>query len=384
MNRIIWLCSLLCFCTLVQAQEVETYWKQTNVFFEGVAWHPSGRILTVDYVGGRLYKLEDSSLVGLPGTFPNAAGGSFDSAGNFYFSSFALGNVYKVTPEDSISIYASGFAGPTGTFVDDAKQILYVANYNSNRISQVDMSTDTPAVSLFASSNLIDGPDGLALHPDGDLISANFDNNTLQRISPDGTVSLFATLLGSPNSGYLVRADSGFYVAGAHSHDLFWVNFAGEASHFSGSHSPGEYNGPLDSARYRFPNGMALSPTGDTLLVTETHAGGNIRFVTGLRTVEDTIPTDIVQILKPDALLIRPNPATEFLEMEWELEGSHMTQVHVLDIQGKSLDTLLRPEVRSGRIQIRYAIPDSLATGLYIIKLQIDQQVINRKVVLGK
>ncbi len=381
MNRMIYLCLLLGWGLAIQAQEVHTYWQKNNVFFEGVAWHPNGRILIVDYVGGRVYKLIDSSLVALSGNYPNAAGGSFDASGNFYFSSYAGGKVYKVSPSDQISVYASGFSGPTGTLVDDANQVLYVANYNSNHISKVDMSVNPPTISSFAASNLIDGPDGLALHPNGDLISANFDNNTLQRIKPTGEVSVFATLTGSPNSGYLVRADSGFYVAGAHGHDLFWVDFVGRVSHMSGSHSAGLYDGPLDSARFQFPNGMALSPTGDTLLVTETHAGGNIRFVTGLKPASQTSTSiDQVNLIDSASFIVSPNPTHTQVNISFKVDHSQPVRVQLSTLQGEVVDVVMPATEIQGQVHISYEIPQKLPTGLYLLQVQVGPQKMTRKV----
>ncbi|MEM9984189.1 MAG: SMP-30/gluconolactonase/LRE family protein [Bacteroidota bacterium] len=381
MNRMIYLCLLLGWGLATQAQEVHTYWQKSNVFFEGVAWHPNGRILVVDYVGGRVYKLVDSTLIGLSGNYPNAAGGSFDAAGNFYFSSYAGGKVYQVSPSDQISVYASGFNGPTGTLVDDANQVLYVANYNTNHISKVEMSVNPPTISTFAASNLIDGPDGLALHPNGDLISANFDNNKLQRIKPSGEVSVFATLAGSPNSGYLVRADSGFYVAGAHGHDLFWVDFDGRVSHLSGSHSPGHHNGSLDSARFQFPNGMALSPTGDTLLVTETHAGGNIRFVTGLKPAGQT-STSIRQAVFMDSasFIVSPNPTHTQLDISFEVRETEPVQVQITTMQGAVVDVLMPFTKVQGQIHISYDIPKKVPAGLYLLQVQVGPHGMTRKV----
>ncbi|MEO1449968.1 MAG: T9SS type A sorting domain-containing protein [Bacteroidota bacterium] len=257
-----------------------------------------------------------------------------------------------------------------------------MANYNSDRISRIDMSVDPPVVSLFADDSLIQGPDGLALHPGGDLISSNYDNNTMQRISPNGEVSLFATLP-SLNSGYIARADSGFYVAGFFGHNIFWVNFEGEVSLFSGQSAAGLVDGPLDSAMFRNPNGIALSPTGDSLLITESHNGGIIRMITGLRPVEeDTIPTSLANILDPASVTISPNPAGEKVEISFDIPATQTVQIQLSNIQGKLVDTLVPEKPMQGQVRIPYDIPDALPAGVYFLHLQIGHQGITRRVIL--
>ena len=86
---------------------------------------------------------------------------------------------------------------------------LYVANYGNNTISKV---TADGSVSTFVSSGL-NGPTGLALGPDGYLYVANNNSNTISRVSPSGVVSNFATS-GVDHPNQLAFDDNGnLYVA---------------------------------------------------------------------------------------------------------------------------------------------------------------------------
>jgi sugar lactone lactonase YvrE len=366
----------------LNAQTVSTYWKQAGIRFEGVDWDKDGRIYAVDFGAGKVYKLQDSTLSQFPGTFASAAGGIFDPSGNFYFSQYGTGQVMKITPEDSISVFCEGFYGPTGILIDELGQTMYVANYDSNRISRVDMRLSSPFPTTLAQGGLIDGPDGLAFSPEGDLISANFDDNSIQRITLQGAVSQFAVVSSSPNTGYLVRGDSAYYVAGAFGPDVYRISLDGTVSVLAGSGIAGQVDGAADTARFRLPNGLALSPTGDTLLVTETHSGGLIRLITGLKAVPDTIPTAVPEILDLQSFRISPNPGLDYLVVNFSLQAPTRIEMLLLDVKGKVVDTLLRKTMPAGAVEHFYQVPAQLSKGTYILSVQTDRQRVTRRVLL--
>ena len=94
-------------------------------------------------------------------------------------------------------------------------------------------STDGPRASA-----LFQNPAGLALGPDGTLYVADTENHTIRKIAPDGTVSTIAGLAGSSGSA----------------------------------------DGTGSAARFQYPTGLALSPTGN-LYVADT-ANHTIRQIT--------------------------------------------------------------------------------------------------------
>ena len=366
----------------LNAQTVSTYWKQPGVRFEGVDWHEDGRIYTVDFAAGKVYKLQDSSLTQLPGSFANAGGGVFDQAGNFYFSEYGADQVIKIGPNDSAEVYCQGFDGPTGLIIDELGETMYVASYDSNRISRVDMRLSSPFPTTLAQGGLIDGPDGLAFSPEGDLISANFDDNSIQRITLQGAVSQFAVVSSSANTGYLVRDDSTYYVAGAYGPDVYRISLDGVVSVLAGSGIAGQVDGAADTARFRFPNGLALSPTGDTLLVTESHTGGLIRLITGLKAAPDTIPTALPELLELTSFRISPNPGLDYLVVNFSLQSPTQVEMVLLDVQGKVVDTLLHKNFPVGAVEHIYLVPARLSRGTYILSVQTESQHLTRRVLL--
>src|SRR5204862_493094 len=82
-------------------------------------------------------------------------------AGNLVVASYGGGAIYKVTPAGSVSLFASGFNGPS-TVAYDANGNLYVPNLDG-RVHKV---TPAGSVSLFASG--FNTPTGLAFDTAGD------------------------------------------------------------------------------------------------------------------------------------------------------------------------------------------------------------------------
>jgi glucose/arabinose dehydrogenase len=101
-----------------------------------------------------------------------------------------------------------------------------VANYNGNTVSEV---TPGGTVSTFASG--FDGPSGLAFDGSGNLYVANALSNLIDRVSPTGSVTLFATLLeGDRPGGPTFAQDGNLYVVCSGSNGLDKVTPSGNVS----------------------------------------------------------------------------------------------------------------------------------------------------------
>src|SRR6185295_5527437 len=81
----------------------------------------------------------------------------------------------------------SGLSSPRGLAFDHAGN-LYAANFGNNTIEKF---TPGGIGSVFASSGL-SGPVGLAFDSAGNLFVANQSNGTIEEFTPDGVGSVFA------------------------------------------------------------------------------------------------------------------------------------------------------------------------------------------------
>jgi probable HAF family extracellular repeat protein len=122
---------------------------------------------------------------------------AFDSAGNLYVANYIYlgGTITKITPGGGSSVFASsGMNGPMGLAFDSAGN-LYVANYNGGHIEKF---TPDGVGSVFASG--LASPDGLAFDSAGNLFVSSGNGQTIVKITPAGVASLFFSGIGNqPN-----------------------------------------------------------------------------------------------------------------------------------------------------------------------------------------
>jgi sugar lactone lactonase YvrE len=148
--------------------------------------------------------------------FNQPFGLTVDALGNTYVADETNNLIRKITPQGAVSTLAgqAGVAGSddgrgaSATFnmpadlVVDAKGNVFVADMGNNCIRKI---SPDGTVSLFAGDPANPGwadgpgataefihPQGLVLGPDGNLYVADTSNNMIRKIAPDGTVSTYA------------------------------------------------------------------------------------------------------------------------------------------------------------------------------------------------
>ncbi|MGC9260021.1 MAG: virginiamycin B lyase family protein [Phycisphaerae bacterium] len=134
-----------------------------------------------------------------------------DSAGNLYVALYG-GDIDEITPKGTPTTVADigvnqlpdGLAfGPNGN--------LYVANFLTNSIDEVDTSSET--VTPFVSLSSAPGPGGLAFDSSGNLYVADWTSNEVEKINSDGSVSPFASFSsGSEPASLAFGSDGNLYV----------------------------------------------------------------------------------------------------------------------------------------------------------------------------
>jgi sugar lactone lactonase YvrE len=188
-----------------------------------------------------------------------------DSAGGFYFSSYAQNRVYRVTSNGLISLVAGssyGFAGDGG-----------------------------PAREARFSSVA-----GIALDTSGNLYISDYANHRVRKVTPAGVVETVAGT-GSPGysgdggqataaqlrypNGIVIDPAGNLYIADEFNHRVRKVNRNGEISTVAGTGTVGSSgdNGPATAADLNQPVALALD-TSQNLFIAE-YEGHRIRRVAG-------------------------------------------------------------------------------------------------------
>ncbi|SNQ50252.1 Gluconolactonase family protein,protein kinase family protein (fragment) [Frankia canadensis] len=148
-----------------------------------------------------------------------------DKAGNIYVGDAKNNRIRKITPTGVITTIAgtgtAGFGGDggpaTAAQINSAEKVtvgpdgsVYLSDYENHRIRKIDPSG---IISTYVGTGVagytgaggpatqakIDGPNDLTMTSDGTLYFADLGSDTIQKVTPDGTIS---TIAGTGESGY--------------------------------------------------------------------------------------------------------------------------------------------------------------------------------------
>jgi len=178
----------------------------------------------------------------------------------------------------------ASFNQPTGIAVDGAGNI-YVSDYGDNLIRKI---SATGIVSTIAgngnqgslngldTASSFNGPTALALDAAGNIYVADDNNNMVRKIGTNGMVSTYAGsdstgLINGPAAssalfgptGVTVDANGNVYIADAGNNIIRMVNTSDSVSTYAGSTNEAATNGPLLSASFNNPTGLAIDKSGN-------------------------------------------------------------------------------------------------------------------------
>jgi len=226
-------------------------------------------------------------------------------------------------------------------------------------------------------------PNGLTIDDDGNLYTANFNNGSVVKITPAGTVSVLATLSGNGN-GHLTFANDRLYVAswaGAQIHELM---LDGQSRVLAGTGASGADDGPGDQATFYRPNGVSASVDGDTLFLnqsTEIVPVGDpqlhpaaVRMITGVLATTDAegSPSEF-----PDGLGLQgsaPNPFRESTQIDFVLSDQEPVALYIYNVLGQRVRTLVDIVQPAGTQSVswdgRNDAGDRVASGVYLYALE--------------
>lgn len=186
-------------------------------FALGVKVGPDGCVyntstsLDPNLVGAFVWRTCTAGSTQLFATLPPEGGPNdlaFDDDGNLYVTDPFLGQVYKILPNGSASVWLADplllgnpaapvlqfhAVGVDGIAFDKHKQNLYFTNLDYGRILSVPFDNGTHgALSIFASDPLLQGADGIAFDNPGELYVAVNSQDSLVTVSKQGNVSVLA------------------------------------------------------------------------------------------------------------------------------------------------------------------------------------------------
>jgi sugar lactone lactonase YvrE len=220
---------------------------------------------------------------------------ALDSAGNLYIADSGNSKVRRVSTGGTITTFAGtgtpGSAGNGGPAEDaeldypvgvtfDSSGRLYIADAGASRVRRVSAGG---TISAFAGTGTsgssgnggqatdaqLASPYGLAVDQAGNVYISDFDNNTVRRVAPGGTISAFAG---------------------------------------TGTAGPAGDGGPATSAQLNFPHGLTIDASGN-LYVADS---GNHR----VRMVAESFPPETTLDSGPAGTINDPTPTFTFSSSE--------------------------------------------------------------------
>ena len=224
-----------------------------------------------------------------------SSGNAIDSRGDLLQANFFGHTIDRISRTGEVTrLVEEGLQGPVGIAVGE-EGLLFVCNCGGNYVATVDPEG---TVRRLAEGDLFACPNGITLGPDGALYVTNFNHHDLVRIDPDsGEASRFATVPGGAGNAHIAFSKGFFYVTKILTHRLVKVSMEGEVFPVAGSGAEGHDDGAGPEATFSYPNGIAVSPSGDVLYL-NTVVGeyqGSRPSTISLRTVELVTLTKVLQ-----------------------------------------------------------------------------------------
>ncbi|MEO6190785.1 MAG: T9SS type A sorting domain-containing protein [Saprospiraceae bacterium] len=375
--------------------------KDTSTFSYpyGICLDPFGNIYISDTYNNVIRKIGPEGIVttfagsglkgsndgfGLDASFNFPKGICSDLIGNIYVADFANFNIRKITPLGQVSTYAgltkwggldgnvsvAGFNLPTGV-CSDINGNIYVADQYNNRIRKISPERN---VSTLAGSNIEgfkDGkgaeasfyrPTGICSDINGNIYVTDQYNNSIRKISPDGTVITLAGT-GVPGSmdgpgvtasflnplGICIDKLGNIYVSDSENFKVRRIDPKGEVTTLIGNGIQGSIDGAKSIASFYGPNGITIDSIGNLFVVDENIH--KIRKITlgNVNTINKTI--DVV-------FSIYPNPSNGYFTFTCNSNGT----ISILNINGKLIYT---KKISNGINQISM---DNISNGAYFIQ----------------
>jgi len=213
----------------------------------------------------------------------------------------------KTPKSATVSTYAGGtvgFADNVGLaaqfndlegIVIDASGVLYIADYNNNRVRKVVAQADAGSVTTFAGTGIANGTDGdalttatlsapkaLAVASDGSIYVYEDGIVNIRKISGGNTSTFVGSGIGgfkdgngtvaqfSGVGGMCMDAAGNIYVADTYNNRIRKITAAGEVSTFAGSGTAANTNGKGTAASFNQPYGIVIDKSGN-LYVSEVN-----------------------------------------------------------------------------------------------------------------
>ncbi|WAC39491.1 T9SS type A sorting domain-containing protein [Pedobacter sp. SL55] len=253
----------------IQAQTVSTFVSSGLNKPAGLATDAAGNIYVADEQGNQVLKytpLGVKTVVASPvGGYQLPNGVAVDADNNIYVSTnhFDQHTVFKVTPANVVTEVEPGLiSGPVGVAVDGDNN-LYVADFNVNTVRKI-----TPAGVASVFTTQVEFPVALTVDGSGNVYVIGGNDSEVHKFNAAGTLLTSFNGFNYP-SGIAVDASDNVFVADTYGHRIAKITPAGVVTNYAGSEGIADHvDGPLADAYFTEPFGIAIDAN-DQIYISE-------------------------------------------------------------------------------------------------------------------
>lgn len=194
---------------------------------------------------------------------------TIDDENNLYVidgNNGSTGNIVKIAPDGTKTTIATLNGWPAG-IVKDADGNLYVSNYNLAVLHKIDSEGN---VSVISNDTNLTGCVGIDLDENNNIILGNYNDGSIYSVSQSGVVSTITRIAGLPDLfalGYITYSEGYVYATGIGTNRIYKVDLEGNTEVFAGNGSGATVDGSVDNASFNGPNGIVVDEVNDVMYI---------------------------------------------------------------------------------------------------------------------
>jgi len=302
----------------------------------------------------------------------------FDSDGNLYVSNYTGNSISKVTPDGTVSSFASGLDGPAGLIVTESDEIfvtLYGAAFSGTGSTVLKFDLDGTSEVYAFGEGILDAI-GITVDEDQNLFTTNFVSGNVFKVDPSQNIETFATVAGA-QINQIVYSNDYVFIPAPNLRKIYVVNTTdGTVTHFAGSGGSATTDGALLDAQFNHPNSCAVNEAGNILYVLDGQVGliraidistlGVSDFETGVNGFE----------LEQNF----PNPFSDNTNISFSITSTDKVSLNIYNKQGQMVKQLVDKVLDPGTYD--YSFNANVSSGLYFYTLKVGQHSVTKKMIL--
>ena len=240
---------------------------------DGLRLDKKGNVYVGTSVGHQVFRVTPDGAVSLFASFASgsANGSYFDSKGNLYVANEAAGIIQKITPDGELSDFITGMDGPAGIYIDK-KDNLYVSMFGyASPAATVLKITPDKTITTYASGGGLTNVVGITSDGKGRYFAANFFTGEIFEITDRNVTQIGAA---GTRVNHMQYSNGYIYMPSPFNHVVRRMDLQGNFEVIAGTMSvPGSEDGDGAVAKFSRPNSIDISKDGKTIYILDFNTG---------------------------------------------------------------------------------------------------------------